>query len=118
MAALTELAEGAGAWGLPVFALGEFIRVVTHPRVFAPPTRLDAALAFIDELLRSPSVRLLSPGPRYWRILKEVADDAGASGNLVFDAQIAAVGIEHGATTILTQDKDFRRFSGLTVRSL
>jgi predicted nucleic acid-binding protein len=45
-------------------------------------------------------------------------EKSGVSGNLVFDAQIAAVCLEHGATTLLTEDRDFSRFSGITVLPL
>ena len=92
--------------------------MVTHPRVFGPPSAIDVALAFVDALLESPSVRLLAPSGRFWSVLRESLLDAGAIGNLVFDAQIAAVCLEHGATTILTEDRDFRRFTGLTLQGL
>ena len=101
-----------------MFVLGEFLRVVTHARVFRPPTQMPVALGFLDELLESPSLRLLLPGARYWAILRGIVPDAGASGNLVYDAQIAAVCLEHGASTIMTQDKDFHRFPGITVRGI
>jgi toxin-antitoxin system PIN domain toxin len=118
LAALRELAEGRDAWALPVFCIGEFIRVVSHPRIFEPPTPATDAVAQVSALLESPSVRLLSPGRRYWDILAELIDDGGVAGNLVFDAQIAAVCLEHGARTLLTDDRDFARFPKITVRRL
>ncbi len=60
----------------------------------------------------------VAPGARYWDLLRESLLDGGASGNLVFDAQIVAVCREHGVDSILTQDRDFRRFSGMTVARL
>jgi hypothetical protein len=54
LAILRELAEGNAAWALPVFCLGEFVRVVSHPRVFDPPTPPVEALNAIDALLESP----------------------------------------------------------------
>jgi uncharacterized protein len=92
--------------------------VVTHPRLFDYPSSLEDAMASLDGLLGSPGGRLLTPGERYWAILREVVIDGHATGNLMFDAQIAAVCLEQGATAILTEDRDFRRFSGLTVRTL
>jgi hypothetical protein len=118
LAALRELAEGRDAWALPVFCIGEFIRVVSHPRIFEPPTPATEAAAQVAALLESPSVRLLSPGRRYWEILAELIDDGGVAGNLVFDAQIAAVCLEHGARTLLTDDRDFARFPKITIRRL
>jgi hypothetical protein len=116
--ALRSLATGSAAWALPVFCIGEFIRVVTQPRLFDPPTTPDAALAAIDGLLASPSARLLSPGPRYWTLLGDLVRAGAATGNLVFDAQIAAVCLEHGASTILTEDRNFARFPGIARRPL
>ena len=118
LAALRTLAEGNGAWAVPVFCVGEFVRVVSHPRVFAPPTPSVEALDSIDALLESPSARLLSPGTRYVALLREMIEASGATGNLVFDAQIAAVCLEHGARTLLTEDRDFSRFPGLSTLTL
>lgn len=106
---LVRLAGSAAPWGLPIFCLGEFVRVVTHPRIFTPPTSLDVALQFLDALLQSPSLRLLTADADYGRAYIEVSRKARASGNLAFDAQIAAVCVVHGAT-LLTADRDFSRF--------
>lgn len=110
---LTEIAEGDSPWGLPVFAIAEFIRVATHPRVFGPPTPLYVGLDFVDRLLTSPTLRLLVPGGRYWRRFRSAAETADARGNLIFDVQIAAVCLEHGATRLVTMDRDFGRFPEL-----
>jgi toxin-antitoxin system PIN domain toxin len=118
MAALRELAEGRDAWGLPVFCIGEFVRVVSHPRVFDPPTPAVEALAAVFALLESPSVRVLTPGRRYLELLAELIDAGGVGGNLVFDAQIAAVCLERGARTLLTDDRDFARFPRIAIRPL
>lgn len=110
---LTEIAEGPVPWGLPIFCVPEFLRVVTHPRVFTPPTSLETALAFIDRLVESPGLRLLFPGGDFWSHLRRLIVQADARGNLVFDAQIAAVCLEHGALTLLSGDRDFARFADL-----
>lgn len=115
---LRRLAEGNLPWGLPVFCVGEFVRIVTHPRVLDPPSTLDEALGAVDGLLRSPSVRILSPGPHYPSLFRDAARAADARGNLALDAQIAAVCREHGATRLLTLDRDFARFPGLQIVSL
>jgi len=116
--ALRRLAEGHEAWAIPIQCVGEFLRVVSHDRVFQPPTPIREALASIESLLASPSARVLVPGGRYLRILREVIERADVRGNLVFDAQIAAVCLEHGATTLLTEDRDFTRFQGIKPLSL
>ena len=110
---LRGLATGAAAWGIPVFCLGEFARVVTHPKVFRPASTIDQALDALTALLESESLRVLMPGERYPRLLAEAIRGGRAAGNLVFDAQIAAVCREHGATEILTLDRDLARFPGL-----
>jgi toxin-antitoxin system PIN domain toxin len=115
VALLRELAQGQVPWGIPVFCIGEFLRVVTHRRVFNPPTPLEDALAAIDALLESPTVRLLMPGERYWTLLTDTASQAQTTGNLVFDAQIAAVCLEHGVESLVSEDRDFTRFQGLSV---
>jgi len=118
LAALKRLAEGSEAWAIPVFCIGEFLRVVSHPRVFDPPTPAKDAWVSVNALLDSPSVRLLTPGASYVTLLGEQLEQSGAVGNLVFDAQIAAVCLEHGARTLLTEDRDFARFRALQTRSL
>jgi toxin-antitoxin system PIN domain toxin len=115
---LQHLAEGNTPWGLPVFCLGEFLRVVTHPRVLQPPSTLEQALSALDGLLKSPTLRVLSPGPRYPQLFREAALSGDARGNLAHDAQIAAVCIEHGALSLLTLDRDFSRFRPIRVVSL
>lgn len=110
---LRHLAEGEIPWGLPVFAIGEFIRVVTHRRVFAPPSTIVQAIAAMEGLLAGPSVRLLGPGPDHVRHFHALVKAAEATGNLVFDAQIAALCREHGIDSLLTEDRDFNRFPGL-----
>jgi hypothetical protein len=105
-------------WALPVFTLGEFIRVVTHPRIFDPPTPLEDALAALDALAASPGVRILSPDRRFPRLLAEAVRVGRATGNLAFDAQIAAVCREHGVAQILTRDRDFSRFPWIQIIDL
>ena len=107
---LTELAQSAVPWGIPVFCVGEFVRVVTHRRIFCPPSSLETALGFIDAVSKSPSLMLLGPDGDYWTTFRDLALSAKASGNLAFDAQIAAVCASHGAT-LITADRDFSRFA-------
>ena len=116
--AIRRLAEGNEAWAVPIQCIGEFLRVVSHDRVFQPPTPIDEALALIESLLASPAARLLMPGNRYLQILRDVIARSGVRGNLVFDAQIAAVCLEHGASTLLTEDRDFTRIQGIKPLSL
>ena len=113
---VVALAEGTDAWGLPVFCVGEFLRVVTHRRVLNPPSSLAQAIAFLEGVIASPACLIVRPGPDFVSLLAAEAREARARGNLLFDAQIAALCREHGITTILTNDRDFGRFRGLRVR--
>lgn len=116
--ALTSLAEGEERWGIPVFVVTEFLRVVTHPRIFSPPSSMATAHGVLNALLDSPSAHLLLPGERYRALLAAAIDEGGATGNLVLDASIVAVCREHGVSTILTNDLDFRRFPSIEVQPL
>lgn len=115
---LTALAEGNAPWAIPVFCLGEFVRVVTHPRLFDPPHSMDEACAALERILESPSVRVLNPGESFWPMLAEALRAANATGNLAFDAQIAALCGESGVGELLTEDRDFDRFPGLRTTRL
>ena len=115
---LTALAEGVERWALPIFCVTEFMRVVTHRRVFNPPTTVAQAAAFIEGLVAAPSCELLQPGPEFLDLLIASVREADASGNLIFDAQIAALCQENGIDTILTNDRDFARFEPLQARRL
>ena len=88
---LRDFVEGAVPWALPAFCIGEFVRVVTHPRIFHPATDLDTALAFIEQVLGSPSARILLPGPMFPALFGDACRSGAVQGNLAFDAQVAAV---------------------------
>jgi hypothetical protein len=115
---LRELAEGAATWAIPVFCVGEFLRVMTHPRFFDPPFTAAEACDAISRVLASPSVRILSPGDRFPEILLAAIREARAVANLVMDAQIVAVCRESGASALLTEDRDFARFPGFRTVTL
>ena len=107
---LTRLAEGAERWCIPVFCIGEFLRVVTHPRLFDPPYSSQEGWEAIQRVLASPSLLILNPGRDYLRLLGEAILESDATGNLVFDAQIVALCREAGVRSLLTEDRDFYRF--------
>jgi len=115
---LTALAEGDSPWGIPVFCIAEFVRVVTHLRVFAPPSDLHTALDFVDRLLESPSSRLLLPGQTYASAFRRICETAEVRGNLAFDAQIVAVCTEHGVRDLITADRGFARFGAVSPQFL
>jgi toxin-antitoxin system PIN domain toxin len=110
-ARLVALAEGRARWGIPVFCLGEFLRVTTHARVFDPPFTAAEATDALGRVLASPSLVVLLPGERFWPLLAEAVADGAATGNLVFDAQIVALCREAGVRALLTDDRGFGRFA-------
>jgi toxin-antitoxin system PIN domain toxin len=110
---LKGIVEANVPWALPVLCIGEFVRVVTHPRIFSPPTSLEVALEYLDHLLASPSARLLTPSARFGGRFAAVCRQAAVRGNLAFDAQVVAVCQEHGVDQVLTEDRDFSRFQGI-----
>ena len=114
-AVLAECAEGAAAWAIPWPCVYEFLRVVTHPKVYHPPVPIEVALGDIRSLLASPSLILLSETPRHSDVLDTVVRSSGVTGNLIHDAHIAALCVEHGVTELITGDRDFHRFKELAV---
>lgn len=101
--------------GVSDLVLSGFVRVATHPHVFAPPAPVDAALAFASALRSNPNVVAIEPGPLHWGIFDRLCRRANARGNLVPDAYFAALAIESGSEWITT-DQDFSRFPGLRWR--
>lgn len=101
-----------GGIGVSELVLSGFLRIVTHPKIFRPPSSLDKAVAFVTEIRSHSRVTLLSPGPRHWEIFLRLCREGEARGNLIPDAYHAALAIEYGCTWVTT-DRDFARFPKL-----
>jgi len=110
---LIGLAEGRATWAIPWPCLHEFVCVVTHPRVFRPPTPLDGALGQVESWLASPSLVVIGEPAHYWSALSSAARVAHAVGPLVYDARIATMCQLHGVRELWTADRDFSRFPDL-----
>ena len=109
---LQDLLAGDEPIALTSHVLSGFVRVVTHRRVFDPPTPLPAALEFAAVLRNHPTCVPIEPGARHWEIFADLCQEANARGNLIPDAQLAATAIEAGCELVST-DRDFARFAGL-----
>jgi toxin-antitoxin system PIN domain toxin len=115
--AVGELAGGVAAWAIPWPCIHEFIAVVTHPRIYDPPSSLSQAIDQIDAWLASPSLVLLSEGEVYWGALRSTIESARITGPRVHDARIAALCLMHGVRELWTADRDFSRFPALAVHN-
>jgi toxin-antitoxin system PIN domain toxin len=112
---LEKLINDDQAYGFSDLVLSGFLRVVTHPRVFNPPTDLASGLAFIQIIRSQPNAIPINPGPRHWDIFENLCESANIKGNLIPDAYFAALAIESGSEWI-TADRDYSRFPGLKWR--
>lgn len=109
---LTEQLNGPRRVGLPWQSLGAFHRIATHPRAFRRPLSSATAWERVTDWLAAPVAWIPEPGPGHARILGELIVEHDVRGNLVPDATLAALAIEHGLTLCST-DTDFARFDGL-----
>jgi toxin-antitoxin system PIN domain toxin len=109
------LRQAPEPFGLSDLVLSGALRVLTHPRVFVPPSPLSAARAYVVALRETPNAVVVAPGPRHWELFLGLLEQSGAIGNLVADAWHAALAIEHGCEWI-SDDADFGRFPGLRWR--
>ena len=94
-----------------------FVRLSTHRAILVPPLSVPDALAALRQWLASPRAVILHPGDRHLEHIARLLTGAGTAGNLTNDAHIAALAIEHGAT-VVSFDRDFERFAGLSFERL
>jgi toxin-antitoxin system PIN domain toxin len=107
-----EVLSGTEAVGFAWTVLLGFARISTNPQIYRRPLTSREALDLIDEWLDQPIVKLVEPTVRHAAVLRELLEPLGVGGNLVSDAHLAALAIEHGAE-LCSRDNDFARFSGL-----
>jgi len=109
---MTRRPKPSGSWPR---ALHEFYSIVTHPRIYDPPSSPAAAADQVAAWLESPSVVPLSEGETYWPTLNSLFSRARVSGPFVHDARIAALCLSHGIRELWSADRDFGRFPRLKV---
>ncbi len=89
-----------------------FLRVSTHPAVFPRPLTATEASQTAETWLSAPAAVAIEPTRRHLPLLRGLLEHAGTAGNLVGDAHLAALALEHGAT-VVSFDRDFARFEGI-----
>ena len=114
---VAELAEGRGAWAIPWPCIHEFLAIVTHPRIYDPPSPLARAIEQVDAWLESPGLVLLCESGSHWSDLRALLPDGHIAGGAVHDARIAALCTEHGVRELWSADRDFSRFPALRTRN-
>jgi hypothetical protein len=98
--------------GIPLIVAVAFLRLTTHPAILDRPLTHDEALDIVDGWLSRPNAMLIEPTTRHLAVLRGLLAVPGAAGNLVNDAHIAALAVEHGAE-VVSFDRDFGRFPGV-----
>lgn len=113
---LAEWRPRHDAWFVTWGICYEFLRVVTHGRVLRRPWDKSGAMGFVEALLASPGLSLLTETDRHADVVRAVVDEMPAlAGNLFHDAHTAILMREHGIRRIVTNDTDFHRFTFLEV---
>ena len=107
-----DLVNGTERVGVPWLVAAGFVRLLTHPRVMNNPADPAHAVDLMAQWFSSPTVSPLNPGPQHIAILRNMLAAAGTGGDLVTDAHIAALAVEHQAE-VHSNDSDFARFPGL-----
>ena len=105
--------NGSRRVGLPWMSTSAFLRIATHPRAMRNPLSAADAWRIVDEWLAAPAAWVPAPGPGYHDIFRRLTVDLDLRGNLVSDAALAALCLEHGSA-IVSADSDFARFPELT----
>jgi toxin-antitoxin system PIN domain toxin len=93
-----------------------YLRIATHPRIFSAPLSPDEALGNISALISLPHVRSVAELDGFFDVYKHVSGEIPVRGNLVPDAHLAAILLQHGIRTLYTNDRDFQKFRSLDVR--
>ncbi|HYD46785.1 MAG TPA: TA system VapC family ribonuclease toxin [Terriglobales bacterium] len=115
IAALASL--GRRRWAIPWPCLHEFLAIVTHPKIFHPPSPMTDALAAVEGWISAPGVVLLAEIEGYGQTLAEVLGRAKVVGPKVHDARVVALCLQHAVSELWTADRDFSRFRGLAMRN-
>jgi uncharacterized protein len=117
LACVRRLAEGTGLWAIPWPCVHEFLALVTHPRIYRPPTPLRDAIQQVDYWMESPTLQLLGEAPGYWDYLKPLIEAGKTIGPAMHDARVAAICRFSGVREMWSADRDYTHFDGIPVRN-
>ena len=110
---VTHLANSGAPWAIAWSNLHEFLAIVTHPKIYDPPTPLVTALEALRAWQTSPGLRLLGEGPGYFETLANQATAGKTKGPKIHDARIASICLHHGVKKLWSADRDFTSFPDL-----
>jgi len=110
---MREVAESADPWAIPWPCIHEFLAIVTHPRIYAPPSSAAHAIGQVEAWMESPSLLLIGESQGHWTELIKLVQNGKVQGPKIHDARIAAICVEHGVREFWTADRDFSRFPAL-----
>jgi toxin-antitoxin system PIN domain toxin len=115
--AIRRLAEGNARWALPWPCVHEFFAIVTHARIYDPPSTPDQAIAQLDAWFECPTLEPIGEELGYWDNLRDVLQKSKVAGLRVHDARLAAICLMHGVRELWTADRDFSRFKQIATKN-
>lgn len=114
---LRALGAGREPFAVPSIVFSGFLRIVTHPKVFTPPSTIHEALHFVAQIRGLPHCITVQPSTRHWDVFADLCRTGNAKGNLISDAYLAAIAKESG-NELVTGDRGFGRWPGLKWRQI
>lgn len=113
-----DISESKSSWAIPFSCLHEFYSIVTHTKIFNPPTPIELAIEQMDAWLASPSLQLIGEIPAdYFKILKSKLIIGQLQGQKVHDARIVSICIQNGVSLLYSSDRDFNKIAGLKIQN-
>ena len=116
-AKLKELAESGLNWAIPWPCIHEFLSIVTHPKIYLPPTPNEKAVRQVELWMESPTLTLIGEGNDYWKKFRGLALLEKIKGPVIHDARIVAICLEAGVTVLWTADRDFSMIPGIRLEN-
>ena len=112
---IADLAESGRPWAIPWPCIHEFLSIVTHPKIYRPPTPLARALEQVESWLECPTLTLIAESAEHWAVLRSAMISGKLAGPVVHDGRVAAICQQHGVRTLWSADRDFSRIAGMKI---